>query len=183
MLSFSWPESGSQELGELLGRAENHPRKGFLRVPHLPHALPDPSAWLQCPGTSGKCCWPRPTALLAPRAQANPSLRGWRLLQTHLTQLWRSCAGSTEHAAPGSLVSHCGWSSCGLPLLGAVGVLLRGAWSVPWLTKPLVGVTPGEGTPEHGEVTQFHASLSPFYPCPALPLGPPHPRCWRCLRG
>lgn len=108
---------------------------------------------------------------------------GCSLLQTHLTQLWRSCAGSTEHAAPGSLVSHCGWSSRGLPLLGAVGALLHGVWSVPWLTKPVVGVTPGEGTPEHGEVTQFRASLAPFYPGPALPLGPPHPRCWRCLRG
>lgn len=39
---------------------------------------------------------------------------------------------------------------------------------------PAVGVTPGEVTPRPGEVTLFHAPLSPFYPCPALPLGPLH---------
>lgn len=119
MLSFSWLESRSQELGELLGRAENHPRKGFLRAflraPHLPHALPDPSAWLQCPGTSGKCCWPRPTALLAPRARANPSLRAWRLQP----------AADTSHPALEELCGEHGARSSGVL---SVTLWLEFAW-------------------------------------------------------
>lgn len=70
----------AQELGELLSRAEDHPRKGFWSPSSSSQCL----AALQSP--SPECCNAQAhlevlltpsTALLAPRAWANPSVLAW----------------------------------------------------------------------------------------------------------
>lgn len=116
-----------QELGELLSGAENHPRKGFLEPSSesLIFLMLSLMPVLGCSAQAhlGSAAGPVPQPSWLPQLAQTPlsQPRGHGVVQTHLTQLWRS----TEHPGPSSVTSAGagGWNSRGLPLLCAVGVL------------------------------------------------------------